>query len=186
MKGDEDLRSDLPAGWGSPPHRGIGAGAGDGTGSPRCDPVAVLCGEVLIVCYVDCLGRPNVGEALLWAVEACVEQLQVHGARGDERAVTDDADIVLGEGVAHAKQVPSRNRTIGVLSGATDLRFMRLFVQTWSLPAVLLSAKQITLYRRSPPPPTSRFLHCAAEGKIKRVTDAVKIVCGPIDSMEVK
>jgi len=119
----------------------------DGTRKERRDPATMLGGEGLIVCYVDHLGRPHICHALLRVVEALFEQPEILGARGHERAVTDDADIVLAEGVSDAKQIASCDRTIGVVPGAEDLRFIRLFVQACVLHVVLMCAKQVLLYR---------------------------------------
>jgi hypothetical protein len=89
----------------------------------------MLGGESLIVCYVDDLRRAYIRHALLRVVEALLEQPEILGARWDEGSVTDDSDIVFAEGVSNAKQIPSRNCAIGIVPGATDFCFIRLFVQ---------------------------------------------------------
>ncbi len=62
----------------------------------------MLGGESLIVRYVDDVGRAHVGHALPGVVEAVFEQPEIFGAGWDEGAVTNDADVIVAEGVCNA------------------------------------------------------------------------------------
>jgi len=126
---DVELGAEFPAVLGVLPHGGVGAGV-DGFVVGICgDPVALFGGEGVVGGDLDGVGDALVGEGGFGGVEALLEEVEVGGARGDEGAVADDADVVVAEGVSDAKQIASRNGAIGVVAGAEDLRFIRLFVQ---------------------------------------------------------
>gem|GEM_PF-5986343 len=107
----------------------------------------MLGGQSPIVCHVDYLRRAHVRHALLWTVEALFEQPEILGARWDERAVTNNSDIVFANGVFNTRQISSRNRAIGIVSGAEDFRFIRFFAQACLMYVALMCSKQIILYR---------------------------------------